>query len=48
MFLNIDSQGEEGFVEVDNVDYYFMDILLMLMVVYCVWLCVGKINVIFV
>ncbi|SUG33592.1 catalase HPII [Salmonella enterica subsp. arizonae] len=29
--LNIDSQGEKGLVEADNVDHHFMDTLLTLM-----------------
>lgn len=48
VIIKVVDQGEEGIVEVDNVDGSFMDELLMLMVVYCVWLCIFKIDKIFV
>ncbi|EEH9714351.1 catalase HPII [Salmonella enterica subsp. enterica] len=44
--LNIDSQGEEGLVEADNVDHHFMDTLLTLMAAHRVWSRAGKINAI--
>lgn len=44
--LNIDSQGEKGLVEADNVDHHFMDTLLTLMAAHCVWSRAGKINAI--
>lgn len=44
--LNINRQGEEGFVEAINVGSYFMDSLLILMAAHCVWSRTGKINAI--
>lgn len=44
--LNIDSQGEKGLVEADNVDHHFMVTLLTLMAAHCVWSRAGKINAI--
>lgn len=44
--LNVDSQGEEGLVEADNVDGQFMDALFTLMAAHRVWSRTGKVPLI--